>query len=163
MATIAMRPARFCPLLVLLASACSAPSHEAHYFDPKGSAYISAEFTLEQADVVLGAIDAWREATSGEVDLKPQIGTGSPQVRPAARAERINGEFIPSESPEIVLDVDKVSDAGQLRNLTLHELGHAFGLQHIGHVDSVMFPMATTVQELDHWTLQAWSERSKAP
>jgi predicted Zn-dependent protease len=68
------------------------------------------------------------------------------------------GEFIPSDAPEIVLDTNKATDPADLRPLTLHELGHAFRLEHIDHVDSVMFPMANRVQELDPWTLRAFAE-----
>ena len=72
---------------------------------------------------------------------------------------RILGEFVPSARPEIVLDTQKALEPGSLRNLTLHEVGHALGLAHIDRNESVMFPFATTVQALDEWTLAAWRER----
>ena len=58
---------------------------------------------------------------------------------------------------QIVVDTSKAELAWELRNTMLHELGHALGLKHIERVESVMFPFANSVQELDPWTLEAWA------
>jgi hypothetical protein len=144
------------------ASGCSPESASPHYFDPAADVYVSHEFTPEQAQVVLGALTSWSEATRGGVRFNAHLGSGTPQIRPALQDDGVVGEFIPSERPEIVLDTQKAAGPRELRNLTLHEVGHALGLQHIERVDSVMFPVATVVQELDPWTLAAW-QRLRAP
>jgi len=149
-------------LLATASSACSFQSAPLHYFEPTADVYIALEFTPAQTDVVLGALTSWNEATNGSVQLNARFGDGIPQIRPAQRGDRVIGEYIPSERPEIVLDTAKTADPRELRSLTLHELGHALGLQHIERVDSVMFPVATVVQELDPWTLAAW-QRLSAP
>jgi hypothetical protein len=149
-------------LLVALTTACSFESAPLNYFDPTGEVYVSPEFAPEQTDVVLGALTSWNAATHGEVKLHAHVGIGSPQIRPAQQRDGVMGEFIASGRPEIVLDVTQATDARALRSLTLHELGHALGLQHIERVDSIMFPLATVVQEIDPWTLAAWQRLSSS-
>lgn len=144
-------------------AACSSAS-EPRYFEPHGVVNVSPEFDAQQTETVLGAIAAWRDATGGEVDLQAQIGTASPRIRPAQQRERVVAEFVPSAEPEIVIDTAKTPYAWELRNTTLHELGHALGLQHIERVESVMFPYANSVQQLDRWTLEAWHQlRTREP
>jgi hypothetical protein len=149
-------------LLFALTSACSFQIAPLHYFDPKGDVYVASEFTSEQAEVVLSAIAAWHDATQGAVSLKPQIGNGSPGIRPARERDGVVGEFVPSAEPEIIVDLEKAPNARSLRPTVLHELGHAFRLKHIGRVDSVMFRYATWVQDVDPWTLEAWQELNAA-
>jgi len=145
-------------LSLSLACACSGPKVvEPQYFDPQGTVYVSSEFSEQQAEVVIGAIHAWRDATSGEVDLHVKIGDGAPLIRPATQRDGLIAEFTPSDPPQIVVDTGKAELAWELRNTMLHELGHALGLKHIERVESVMFPFANSVQELDPWTLQAWA------
>lgn len=144
--------------LLLLCAACSAETAAPRYFDPRGEVYVAESFTSQQAEVVIGAIDAWRDATAGGVDLKVHIGMGSPQIRPVQERDGVTGEFVASESPEIRLDTEKASNSDALRRLTLHELGHAFRLPHIRRLDSVMFPFSNDVHELDGWTLAAFRQ-----
>jgi len=150
-------------LVLSLLCACSGPRVAApQYFDPQGTVYVSSEFSEQQAEVVIGAIHAWRDATAGEVDLHVKVGDGTPLIRPATQRDGLIAEFTPSDPPQIVVDTGKAELAWELRNTMLHELGHALGLKHIERVESVMFPFANSVQELDPWTLEAWA-RLNAP
>ncbi|HET9931411.1 MAG TPA: hypothetical protein VFQ35_12010, partial [Polyangiaceae bacterium] len=117
--------------MALLALACSSETATSSHFDPRGEVFVSPRFTLEQCEVVESALAAWSNATNGDVAFQVRIGEGYPRIVPAEVGERIMGEFVPSERPEIVLDTQKALDATALRNLTLHELGHAIGLPHI--------------------------------
>lgn len=155
-------PLRRWASFALLALGCSSEGAPSGYFDPRGEVFLSPEFSAEQSEVVQGALSAWGEATHGEVAFLVRVGDGYPRIAPAPMATRILGEFVPSERPEIVLDTQKAIDPSALRNLTLHEVGHALGLVHITENESVMFPFATTVQELDEWTLAAWHGRHAA-
>jgi hypothetical protein len=149
-------------LLVSAATSCSVEPVAPQYFEPRGVVYVSPEFSAEQNETVMGAMSTWQSATDGEVAFDVRIGEGHPLIRPALERDRINGEFIASDEPEIALDTNKAFESRSLRNLTLHELGHALGLEHIERSESVMFPFATTVQELDAWTLAAWRARSQS-
>lgn len=148
--------------LASIVAACSLEAPPPSYFDAQGTVYVSPEFSAAESETLLAAMQSWQTATSGEVAFQARVGGGHPLIRPALQADRINGEFIPSAEPEIVIDTSKLSDTRALRNLALHELGHALGLEHIEHSESVMFPFATTVQELDTWTLAAWHARHKS-
>jgi hypothetical protein len=149
-------------LIVSTATSCSVEPASPKYFEPRGVVYVSPEFSTEQSEIVIQAMSTWQAATNGEVAFDVRIGQGHPLIRPAVERDRINGEFILSDEPEIALDTTKAFDPRSLRNLTLHELGHALGLEHIERSESVMFPFATTVQELDAWTLAAWRARSQS-
>ncbi|MFZ5891389.1 MAG: matrixin family metalloprotease [Myxococcota bacterium] len=140
----------------LATTACAPENAATGHIEPTGDLFISPEFSAEQQEVLIGAIAAWRDATQAEVDLRVQIGSGSPQLRPSAERDGVFGEFIPSSRPEILIDTQKAADPRALRNLTLHEIGHALGIGHIPRANSIMFPYATTLQELDPWTLDAW-------
>lgn len=142
--------------LAAFAFGCSFEPAPLHYFSTEGAVYVSPDFSDEQTDVIVAALASWSEATAGSVALQARIGDGSPQIRPVRERDGIIAEFIPSERPEIVLDTMKAANAEALRSVTLHELGHAFGLQHIEQIDSVMFPLANTVRDLDPWTIAAW-------
>ena len=145
--------------LALLALGCSSESTAGGYFDARGEVFLSPQFTAAQCEVIEGALSEWSQATNEEVAFRLRIGDGYPRISPAPMGTRILGEFVPSARPEIVLDTQKALEPGSLRNLTLHEVGHALGLAHIDRNESVMFPFATTVQALDEWTLAAWRER----
>lgn len=149
-------------LLAGLALGCASEASAGGYFDPRGEVFVSPQFTAEELAVVESAISAWHEATQGEVDFRVRIGDGFPGIAPAREGQQNLGEFSAGESPQITLDTRKAANAPALRNVALHELGHALGLGHIAHNDSVMFPFATTVQELDAWTLAAFRTRRDA-
>lgn len=147
--------------LAALAFGCASERSPRNYFEPRGEVFLSPKFSAEQLVVVEGALSAWSEATAGEVAFQVRVGEGFPRIAPAREDAHIRGEFMASDTPEIALDTRKAADAPALRNLTLHEVGHALGLSHIARNDSVMFPFATTLQELDPWTLAAWRERQE--
>lgn len=126
-------------LIVALLSAACAPTQ----VDLPGSATVDPGFTASQTEVILQAFDAWREATHGVATMSVSVGTGGElHVRPARMDGATMGltTFRTSGATDTALDlqtvwlaarVERVTDDEALLDTTMHELGHAFGLDHV--------------------------------
>lgn len=126
-------------LVALVAAAC-APKQ----IDLPGTATVDPSFTASQAEVILGAFDAWRDATKGVASLSVSVGDGGElHVRPSRiDDDRTLGRTTLRQdgTAEMELDLQTVWTAARaegavddavLLDTTMHELGHAFGLGHV--------------------------------
>lgn len=117
--------------------------------------YIDPAFTVEEQVQIVAALDDWREATHGYVDERPVIGykpednRGSHQIFRAHSRDsqvqrnhssptkfgfaRINTFWGTKRPGQIWLIMDRIPDHRMLRIVTLHELGHHYGLRHEDH------------------------------
>lgn len=124
-------------LAALLAVACG-PAR----VDLPGSASVDPAFSESQTAAILDAFEAWRAATGGVAALSASVGTGGElHVRPS----RMDGLTLglttlhPDGTADVEIDLRTVWGAArlerhtedeELRDCAMHELGHAFGLEH---------------------------------
>jgi len=97
---------------------------------------ISDNLTVDEQQQVILAIDAWNLATNGRIALRPSIGG---QGLPISNGYAVGnlGEWDYNDgNPYIVVDTEVLAKchgnySENFRTTVMHELGHAFGLEHV--------------------------------
>jgi len=142
-------------LIAALAVAC-APANKV---DLPATMAVSPEFSPEDAETIFAAADAWSKATNGVADLQVVIGeSGTIRVRPDIISDTPLAQTGFNDArADITIDVAKTEDAAAnhsygysalLQDLAMHELGHAFGLDHEpGGLMNIKASGMTTVDE----------------
>jgi hypothetical protein len=131
----------FCVLLALFAVAC-APDR----VDLPATMSVSPDFSPEETEAIFAAADAWSAATKGVARLDVSVGDGggirvvpyaSDDTDPAmARTHVVSAQHADMRIDSALTDATadrlyKVPAADALRDTVMHELGHAFGLDHV--------------------------------
>ena len=160
---------------LLVATGCDFVDHEkwqtSHVEAPDFSKYprglifpatlqISPEFTVEEQQAIVAAVDLWKARTNGMADVTPVVGDDQMQkcnIRPVAEPlEGAPSAMAVSEgAPQLnacnILVVRKQIDFAKslwddapshdvmVEQVVTHELGHVFGLEHLEDQKSIMF------------------------
>jgi hypothetical protein len=152
-------------LLLLLATGCAAAAPaqvEPELMPLDAEIQVSDAFRGEERAQIDGAAADWYRATGGSVrfELVRRAGDGPWRVERGPTAKGM-GETIPWER-RITINADGITPpdgqpfrADEFRGLTLHELGHALGLEHGD--GALMEPFVGTC--IDEATLNAFCER----
>jgi hypothetical protein len=128
-----MRQLRLLAFVVALLPGCGGqdgsewPCHDLHC-----SIELSPEFTEDETEAIAAAVSEWELATAGGVSVSLVAYAGDIDVRLAQAGELANeshGRYDPWLSA-IMLDREALVSAEDYRHVMLHELGHAFGLEH---------------------------------
>jgi len=129
--------------------------------EPRGLIFPSAiqmstEFTAEEQEAIVSAVDLWKARTNGSANLtivigddptavcRAHLGTYPPQPEGAILGESVG--YGRQDGCELILDRAALASSAKRHNTTFikafeqvatHELGHIFGLEHLD--DGVMF------------------------
>lgn len=120
-------------LLLLLAGCSSRPDR----IPTDARVSVSSLFSADEQEGVLAAIEAWRVATNGRTALRVHIGGDDASelvIRPG-RADPgavAYTDIASNDTALMIIDSGALSLTGQdLQTSVEHELGHAFGLDHL--------------------------------
>jgi len=136
-------PAFVAALALSILSGCSSRDQ----VDLPSSIAISPDFSTEQVQTILFALEQWKQATNGVADLSPHIGTDGFTIAPTltdggehsgrAYVNGSTGVFRISIYTDPIKLAQAAIDPGTdtvLLQTVLHELGHTFGI--IRHLDA---------------------------
>jgi hypothetical protein len=130
-------------LLAIAASGCIDPDTTIDItFSPCDSIALRAtNGTARQLNSIGAAVDMWNEiGTDTVLLLSDEVGSPSPEWEIPVRFEEAAPQFFGiylDESGDIVIN-DGLRDSDERSVVIAHELGHAFGLEHVSGRKSVM-------------------------
>ncbi|HET9957603.1 MAG TPA: hypothetical protein VFQ61_24065 [Polyangiaceae bacterium] len=99
-----------------------------------GPAFLSTDFTAEQTQSVVTALDEWRRATAHAVDFTPVLRNERDGEHVSVRPGRLGENEAGREwRGQIMIDVELLDRRGSgelgVTTVTMHELGHAIGIR----------------------------------
>lgn len=137
-------------VLCLALVGCDDPFRQ--YLDPRGHLRIDPAFVLSERLVIFRAAGEWAYQTDGCVTLS-EADDGLPiHRRDVAERTTARTEYWPAFL--VYLDPGLSGDRGT--HTVMHELGHAFGLEHVGTPGAVMYPSGSTTTTLDDQELDTF-------
>ncbi len=152
-------------LLALALASVGCTGRTSYLVPADGDVAISPEFTAEQTEQIIAAIDEWQEASAGKLHLHVHVGgEGYATITPADLSTKhdAGATTYDHEGPGhtcIQIDaiaLDRFSDRDWIRSTALHELGHAFGLAHTE--EGLMRPQVSPGLTIDADALARFNE-----
>jgi predicted Zn-dependent protease len=135
---------------------------------------VSPAFPPEEMEAIVSAADAWTAATGNVARLDMSVGDGGTIViSPGKLDHGLGFTFFADEEGRAAITIDTEAYTQYLadtptylpralmREVVMHELGHAFGLDH--EPGGLMAPVATGIDVIDDKTLRHFCDYYGCP
>ncbi len=121
-------------ILAVLLSVASAGCAERAEMGPTDTVGISTNFSAEETEQILAASDEWKLATNGAISLDMRIGLEAVQhsIVAARYLGGLSGKTLKPTDGRANVTIQLLGGlpSAVLKQVTMHELGHALGLDH---------------------------------